>query len=501
MKLKMIAVACATLSAGVAFAAAPTLTCSTATLAGLVNTCQPDVVFYMGGASAQSPALNAVLAAGGNGIFDTSAVRGKITLNSTVNGNGNTVGYIGKGAVGTAYAGKNVLVIYNKLNGSAAGVGQLLATIKTATEATTLQTVTAAMVKSNTAGTCTVVEPASAGALGSATCTTEANFASGWGKDAQKVMHLALSDVKPSELAPGGLVNGTKAIAWAPAKFPATVTGVQGFGVIVNPALYTALIAQQVANGSLPAACASSETVGGATDVVSLACQPNLTKAAYAGLVTGSITTADALLGTSGDTHALSLARRGASSGTQAASNIFFANQAAYVAKTPTTDGFLDPVVAGTYGTMVVTEQTGTGGVITAVSGNTTGYALGVVSLENAYSMTKASSALKGALFVKIDGISPNLVLDASGNTVVDAKQRAGLQTGYPFAFQMQAIKSADLAAKAANQADIATKIVAGLTDPAQNLTGIAYIGSSDAAKNTAFTRSGGNNYLPLIKN
>jgi hypothetical protein len=488
MKFKMIMAACAAVCSTGAFAAATPVTCAPGTLAGLVNTCAPEVTFYVGGASAQAGALNALLASGG-GIFDTSAIRGKLTDTAvTTSGAGNTVGYIGLGATGTPYAGKRVLVIYNKANGSAAGVLQLLTGKGTAAkEEVTLITAGAKALSKGTAGTCSVTEPATAGALGTGTCLTEAAFSTAWGADAQKKMHLALSDVRPSELSPG-IVKKWDAVA-----YPATTLTMQGFGVIVNPALYTALITKEIAAGRLPASCATSETVGGAlgTDVITAACQPNISRADYASIITGNITTADALLGTTGNTKTITLARRVDSSGTQASSNIFFAGQAGFATKTPATDGFATILGAGTVGGLTVTASSATGDVINAVSGDTTNYSLGVVSLENTYSMA-ASSKLKGALFVKIDGISPNFKADGS----LDSKHRAGLQAGYPFAFEAVAVKPTALAG---NYKDIADKIVAGLMDPAVDLPGQAYIGSADAAKNTSFTHHG-INYLPLTK-
>lgn len=487
MKLKMIAVAVATLSAGAAFAATTPVTCAPSTLAGMINTCAPEVTFYMGGASAQSPALNAVLA-NGAGIFDTSAVRGKITDTAvSVSGNSNTVGYIGIGAAGTPYVGKRVLVIYNKANGSMAGVNQLLTGKGGSLEEVTLVTSTAKNLAKGIKGTCVVATESTSGSLGTASCATEVDFKTAWGVDAQKTMHLALSDVRPSEATPGVVKK------WDAAKFPATITGMQGFGVIVNPALYTALIEKEVAAGNLPASCNSSQTVGGSTDVITAACQPNLSKAVYASVVTGQINTADKLLNTTGDTKKLVLARRVSQSGTQPASNIYFAGQAGYNVKTPSTDGYATVLAAGTTGDLTVSENSTTGDVISAVSGNTTGYAMGVVSLENTYSMTKSSSKLKGALFVKLEGVSPNFNMVTGA---LDSKHRVGLQAGYPFAFEMQAVKSAALAG---NYLDIANKIIAALTDPAQDLAGIAYIGSG-TSKDTAYTR-GVSNYLPLTKN
>jgi hypothetical protein len=313
-------------------------------------------------------------------------------------------------------------------------------------------------------------------------------FKGAWGNDAapQKAAQLALSDVRPNELVPGVVKK------WDAAKFPSVTTGMQGFGVIVNPALYTALITREIAAGRLPSTCSTSETVGAATDVITAACQPSISRAQYASIVSGTITTANELLNTTGDTKKIKLFRRVASSGTQAASNLMFAGQAAYNVKSPTTDGFLTVVGAGTTEDLIVAEGVGTGDVITGVSAEVTDYALGVASLENTYSFTKASSKLKGALFVKVDGYSPNFKADGS----LDSKHRAGLQAGYPFAYEMQAIKSATLASP---YLDIANVIINGLKDPAADLAGIAYIGSTDAAKNTSWIH-GGNNLLPLIK-
>jgi hypothetical protein len=514
MKLKYIAAACVAVCSTGAFAAATPIVCSKTSLTGLVQTCAPEVTFYVGGASAQAGAMSAILESGtGGGIFDTTQPRGKIALMSpNVSGlNGvattdvtktNTIGYIGIGAAdaGVAMAGKIVLVIYNKANGSFAGVNQLLTGKGGNLEEVTLQTSSFKALAKGTGnqGGCSITADSAAGApsaLGTATCTNAVAFSSAWGADAQKKMHMALADVRPNEASPGVVKS------WKPASFPAQTTGMQGFGVIVNPNLYTALITKEIAAGRLPSSCATSEVVSGATYTTTAACVPNLSRAEYASIITGKITTADQLLGTTGDTKLIKLARRTASSGTQAASNIYFANQQGYNAKLTTdgADSYADVKAAGTYGSLVVTEGTATGDVITAVSGETTDYALGVVSVENTYSNTKTSGKLKGALFVKLENVSPI----HKGDGTIDAKARAGMLNGYPFAFQMQALKSATLADP---YLTIYNKIVLALTDPSKDLAGIAYIGSGDATKDTTYTRFTdaavtGGNYLPLRKN
>lgn len=499
MKFKRIIAACAVLCSGAAFAAATPILCATepTTLNKLVNECAPEVTFYVAGASAQSGALTTILAAG-TGIFNTAKVRGKIDLTTSgiagLNGGTdrlktNTVGYIGIGDANNAdLAGKRVLVIYNKANGSFAGVNQMLTGKGGALEEVTLVTATKKNLAKGTAGTCAIDTESSSGSLGVVNCATSVAFSTAWGADAtaQKLAQMSLSDVRPSEATPGIIKK------WSATAHPNTVTGVQGFGVIVNPNLYQALIVKENAAGRLASSCLSSEVTNTATYTISAACQPNLDRALYTSLITGKVTTATALMGTT-DTTTISLARRVDSSGTQAASNIFFAGLAGYNVKTPAADGFDLPLGAGVSGDLTVTAGSATGDVITAVSGNTTSYALGVVSLENTYLPAKADSKIKGALFVKIEGISPNFKTDGT----LDAKARVGVQNGYPFAFDMQALKPTGLAGA---YLAIYNTIVTALTNPANNLAGIAYIGSTDATKNTSFHRNG-NNFLPLVKN
>jgi len=502
-KMKFLTAACAVVCSSGAFAVATPVTCSTTTLAGLVNTCAPEVTFYVAGASAQAGALATLMEVSGatNPVFDTSTTRGKLTLVTTsISGtSGATVAWVGIGKSTNAnLAGKRVMVIYNKANGSAAGVLQLLTKKGSAAkEEITIKTISSKELLKGIPGGCSITTLSTSGSLGVGTCSTEIAFGSGW--SGEKLVHMALSDVRPSELSPG-IIN-----KWDTAKFPAVTTGMQGFGVIVNPLLYTALITKEIAAGRLPSSCSSGELVDTAgvplaTATISAACQPNLTKADYSALITGSVTTADAFLNTTGETKKIALARRVSLSGTQAASNIFFAGQAGYVAKTPTTDGFATLLAAGTTGDVIVTEGAGTGDVITAVSGNSTNYAIGVVSLENYFDPVKVTSKIKGALYVKLDGMSPNFKADGT----LDAKARVGMKSGYPFAFAMQALKSADLTAVAKPaHFDIYTAIVTGLQAPANNLAGIAYIGAAtDTAAgdvNTSYLR-GASNYLPLTK-
>jgi hypothetical protein len=494
--------------------------------ADLVNRCTPEVTFYMGGASSQAPAIIQALTTPGF-IFDESRPFVKVrdvALSLSGSGSyttalppgvdGNTIAFIGYGAFGTgAAAGKRVAIIYNQANGSFAAVKQMLKPKDPLEENITLQLTSRDEQKAGTGKGATACPPSSVVTdevlaqtgfrLGYKTflCDTEVPFSLGWGGDKQKTMSLALTDMRPSEAVPDVVTK------WSNKTFPAVTTAMQGFGVIVSPALYTQLIAKEVANGNLPASCLTSETVGsGSTDTVHAFCQPNLPTADYTGLVTGSVTTANAFLGTSGDSSKIILARLADISGTQAASNIFFAGQENTAAKKAKRASDAAPTVAagvpGTpglskaYGDLNVFEKNTADEVIAAVSGAAFGsYGIGVVSLLNRYDTVKAHSDLKGALYVKLGGISPNMV-EIAGTTVVDTTARDAIMAGYPMTYAMQAITSAKLAGP---YATLAAKLIAELQNPVADLPGIANIGSSNTARNTPFVRANGN-YAPLSR-
>jgi len=493
--------------------------------ADLVNRCTPEVTFYMGGASAQADALIQALLTPGL-IFDEAKPFAKVrdtALSISGSGSstqalapgvdGNTIAFVGFGAAGTGAAGKRVAVIYNKAYASFSAVQQLLAPKIERDENTTLQLTTLAEQVGGTGKgvlACNVstvasdkVAPQAGVKLGYSTflCNNEAPFSTAWGGDKMKFMSLALSDFRPSESVPW------LPFQWKNSNFPSVSLAMQGFGVIVSPALYTALIAKEVAAGHLPASCASSEVVGvGLADTISALCQPNLPNADYTGLITGRVTTADAFLGSTGDTRSITLARRTDMSGTQAASHLFFINPAGIPAKPAARGSVLasdvlvgnpaNPDQAKTYGSLNVFEKASDADVIDAVSGGPDGsYALGVVSLENRYNTVHTRSELKGALYVKLGGVSPSLRDDA-GVLHVDAWARDGMQAGYPMSYAMQALSSAKLAEP---YRSIANKLIGALQKPAIDLPGVGLIGSGDASKDTPFLRAN-SNFAPLSR-
>jgi hypothetical protein len=227
--------------------------------------------------------------------------------------------------------------------------------------------------------------------------------------------------------------------------------------------------------------------------------------------MTGKVATAaDLNLGT----RTLTLHRRPASSGTQAATQIRFAGQAAYVGKTPFTG--LTPALsiaafdmAGSEITnstgvssmgspavnhVLVKTHSGTADLITAIRDDLEGLSIGVASLDNGPTKFGADRAAQTAYFVKLDGVSPDV--NAAG-TGFDSKYRTALRNGYSFAYEFQTLKSSKLALP---YSAVYTKIVNGLKDPANNLTGIAYIRSATEASNTTWTR-GASSYMQINKN
>ena len=201
----------------------------------------------------------------------------------------------------------------------------------------------------------------------------------------------------------------------------------QGFGIMVSDNMYLAMQAVQVADGRLPAGCAGL-TPG--------QCQPSISKEEYTAIVDGgnfAYINSTALTGTA---NTINLCRRVETSGTQAASNVYFLNNSCAAANP--TFGFKPPKkvvfpidggagvvvasggVSGNYeefgGAFSIFEGSGTGDTRNCISRRNLGqdpngtvdtdgfgtYAIGVVSLENPLAT--------GRQYVKLDGISPNAI-------------------------------------------------------------------------------------------
>jgi len=536
MKIKLISMAALAVCGSSAFATPLTCGAPATSTVDLVTACVPEVTLYMAGASAQQPATTKLMTTT-DAVFDLTKAIAKVSKASAGGlGAKNTEIYVGTGSsklTGGA-AGKRIAVVFNTANGSFAGVKQMTEGKDTngisgsvGGEMDSQGLVTAAMAKAGTPLTCTRsgnewVAPAAgvAPTIPSYACTGNAfNYVTTAPAGGVKGVQLALADVAPNQATPGVLTAGK----WTAAKFPLTVTGMQGFGVMVNDKALQALIKREVAAGRMGADCLNIGATNGTTSTLTAACQPNLSHADMAALISGRARAA-LISGDAADTTKIAYYRRVDFSGTQASSNIQFGGQAAtegfksadiYSGKVTST-GYLPLSRATTMdangqftgvsddGNFLTRAYVGSGDVISGsttavpsilgVSTDTANYAFGVVSLEKVWVAAKASSGIKGASWVKIGGISPNFKADGTNDT----DHRFGMLNGYPFQYEMVAIKNA-ANSKTPMVAAVVEAIVAGMQDPKFNLAGIAYINSSDATKNANFTRGGlGNNYAPL---
>lgn len=423
--------------------------------------------YYVAGASAQSQAFNAVA----KSLFDVPADVVRITAAAPCGDTGDIqkhVAYLG------VRNGVNTLITYRNNGGSGAGLLQLIAKTTAAPQVVTSGSVI------NLPGT------AVAGSAGAWTSTSTTCAA--------KLPVMALQDVRPTEhtAAVVSLANSTNYDPLSVIK-PAIKTGLQGFGVAVSASLYTALVNANNAAG-IP-------LVNG---------QPSIRKADYTSLVnsSGSIKTAADLLNDPADTNTIEVARRVATSGTQASSEMYFLGAKTAGEQTPLTA--LDyPLADIAANGMAVTEGASTGNVKTRL--NTAGYVIGVVSLEN---VPAGADTWK---FIAIDGVSPNQAFDAAtGTVVVDPLQRQAVSSGsYNFAYESYvAYKDAAMnAAGSLTTAGLAKAISDEMKKAANsNLVGYSYLDQpgtwaawdSSAAyvgntnKQSRVSRSG-NNLNPLM--
>jgi len=495
MKIKFIAAACVALCASTAFAGTalnPNSTVSYQT-------------YYMGGATAQLPGVAIVVP---QNMFDPATpvtwiyqgtasnpnTAGTVAFPSNPNpaaasaGN-NVIAWYGMASAATGTSGP-LLVIYNQNAGSMTGLAQLLNT-QGATPASFPASWTKVMTVANGGSnfTCTSVTPT--GGVATNTCYT--NDAT---HDVYTPLNLALSDVYAVEnagvLTPGQ--NGQAALS----TLTQVTTGLESFGVAVNPALYLAL---QKAQGLVPES-ATAAVLGGAA-------QPNIRSVDYASLVslvgTDSSSAADFVQdpNNAGDNTAIYVERRTNWSGTQSASDMFFLNDicssagGTYLAPLDlgTATGTVGPTLVT--GNTYLTENASTGGVKNAMTfGNSAqvpagSYAIGIVSLEN----TPAQNA-NNWQFVKLDGVSPDWI-NNGGTYTYDATHRASTIAGnYKFAVEMNAYyKTNSSSGLKAMDSLIANQL--SLSN-LHNLTGVSYLDSQTnasfvAGQQARYSRYGSN--------
>jgi hypothetical protein len=326
---------------------------------------------------------------------------------------GNNFAYVCTGAAGSTFDGQSFLVLHSVNGGSANSVLAMAGNVVPWVGKTQ-------------------IAAAGCGATTAENTTLDANVFGGCAAAEAAPSHGGPSDVEAAAF--GSVLTPTANLQVA------TTSAGQGFGIIASEALYRAMSAAQ----GLPADCrddtrsatpvANTRVIVGADDY-SPACQPNITRAQYTTLVgqgqaASLVGSADPwkVVGVSAPTENVNLCRRVPTSGTQAASNLYFLgtnctsshpltqpstfNDAAgkyFVQENSGTADVLNCVNLGT--------KTGTPTTVGSVSGN---FRIGVVSLENKPSSTASWN------FLKLNGVSPT----------EDALQRASTIEGrYDFAF------------------------------------------------------------------
>jgi hypothetical protein len=418
----------------------------------MVNTCSTDakatdfVSLYVAGSSALAGANDKVVKT--DLFVDTKPVITlKYTDTSTLSA-GKVKGWYGWSKPElTGGTSKRLFVVYNSMNGSAAGVSQMLAKFDGKTDIVKEARVLSVGPVAGVPGTCSI-DSSSTDADPVLNCPTSA----------LRQADMAISDVAPVEL--------YKLYKEATAKLSTlkvTPLAVQGFGVAVSKDLYEALQTAQNTTG-----------------------QPTVRRVDYASIVTGKAKSVSVLL--PGNNGVLTLARRDDLSGTQAASNMYFANNACGNNHDPKGKlianvlGGAQPIVgAGTTAGLVVQEYPVGGDVVKAL--NQSGYAIGVISL------TSAPSSSDSWKFVKLDGVSPN----------PDTQQRAAFASGdYGFAMTSFAV---EYVKPKVDKSLLTQAVIKGLGNSnLRDLPGIAYLDGGVAAQQSKVARPDNNNCAPLVR-
>lgn len=197
----------------------------------------------------------------------------------------------------------------------------------------------------------------------------------------------------------------------------------QAFGIATSTSLYRDM---QVAQGIYPSAA-----VANTSDPDYLpANAPSISRAQYTSIITG---TGFASLLVPGSTASLALARRVPTSGTQASSNATFLRNPCN--GDPAIAGLLNPLRAtdSNPGKLTITEGSSTGNAKTALS--TSGYAIGVLSLENDW---RADTSSNGYRFIKLDNVHPEAPVAGSGLTRDPKGRYTAAQGNYDFHMELK---------------------------------------------------------------
>jgi len=500
MKLKLIAVAVMSLSASASFAAKPSSCGATIDSIDYINWCAPEATLFIAGSSALATNITSVIP----DLFDISTDGSKkiykITDNSatgTANGNkSGTTAWYGTSKSGVFGTQKRLLVVYNNNNGSGAGVSLVLGPVKSGklvsgnpVESNVIYvgpTKNVANTCATTADTGTALNASINGTTyvytNIVTCTNTADIPA----------DLAISDVRAQEIYKF-YSNVPKTVKFD--NYTQAPIGLQGFGLVVNWNMYKALQDAQVTSGALATTCTTDDTTR-----VLPSCQPSVRSVDYATLVKKDGTKSAAIFGLTLDSTTpantkLFLLRRDDLSGTQSASNIYFLRNSCDIGTTlGGGQAVLDQESDGTNFNM--TKYATSGGVKTNAS---TGYTIGALALS------ERAIAAGQYNYVKIDGMSPNVVATGATATKIANGRDAFAKGDYNFAMTAYGIYNKALDTQQSDKSILVNKTILAMKDSTRhNVAGLAYIdGVADTTvlKQAQVKRPDGNNCAPLVKN
>ena len=483
MKLKHIVLAGLVIVAGSASAAVvdPAKTCPTTftveKAAQFANYCKPDVTFVIAGSSALGDAVAASVPSFFNGATSYTLVKDGSGPWGSI-GTAEVTMYYGMSNPTLTGTSKRLVIYYNNRNGSAAGVSSLMAkTIANVPEAKMLP------LTGDSKTTCN----AGATAADGVTCTGTPVFLQA---------DYALSDVHPQELL---ALNSAVTGGVAPSALTVKPLFMQGFGIAVSSSLYSKLQAAQGLTGK-DAPCAAGD--------YTLACQPSISRLAYASLVSNqnasAYKTLESLLGTT-DTSVLTLARRDEMSGTQAASQIFFNGSTCGAYKTPavlrgpdaTTGATTTGVVDQSTTSLSIKEASSTGGVETLLK-TTTDDVIGILPLSKAKKSNLTTAGVTYR-FVKIDGVSPDLNSSVTtSSTTLSSTVRENMING-SWPFQVTSFGVVTTKSLTGTKSLLISNLDLAIRDEARNFAGVGYFSSIDATKLSKVKRAGESNCTGLV--
>jgi hypothetical protein len=498
MKLKRNLFVAAALIAGSASSFAAGILCETGTPLKFVTTCTPEVTYFIAGSSALGASVESIIQSYFDKTGDVQPV--KIVDNNTTFGSKVTA-YYGMSNASLTSTSKKMYIVYNSYNGSAAGVSNVLADSKLLSPVTVPESQVALVGpftldkgKNYSAANCSSTS-ADFKVTPSVTCSSASP------RNVSTQADVGLSDVKADELISlyyDAIKGGATKVSSVIAGFNQQKIAMQGFAVAVNDKLYNAMAKAQFGE-----TCVGQYTP---------ACQPNITSAQYASLITkeGNIKTVAALVGDTSISGKLIIARRDQLSGTQATSNLFFAgntcNAVTPDVKTGKLGGALTVLRTSDYPALTDTQVTAgapqpalqvneypqTGDLQKLLRTNTNDYVIGVVATDAA----DASSSVSKIKLLKLNGSSPDFAKDSTTMLSGAALSKNIIDGSYPLQMTAYAVYPKT------QIGDIAKITAALLSDLSKYNSEKAlplgfFTGSTQV---TTVSRVDGNNCSPLIK-